>query len=255
MPATDRRRLRWWVPAIAVGLVSGLYPALFLSAFRPVQILRAQGGPKASGAFLRRALVVLQFALSVFLIIGTVVVQRQMRYMRTKALGFDKEQIVIVPLRGDTAGTDAALKDRLLGNPNILGVTATYQPPTSIGANSWGATWEGKDPEQRYLIGISWVDFDYPETMKIEMAAGRFGLGHLIDPGGHDFAVEALAITGEQGTADLDHPFPGGGDFISGNQGAYFSRILISPGGASRPRRTRSLPRSARPGAGSPADS
>jgi len=158
---------------IVTGIVSGSYPALFLSAFRPVRVLKGRLGGGARSALFRKTLVVIQFGLSVLLLVSMGVVSRQLDYMRNKKLGYDKEHLVYLPLRGETPKTLPAFKDELLKTPRILGVTATHQPPTSISSNSWGADWDGKDPERRVLIGFGFVDFDYPETMKIDLVAGR----------------------------------------------------------------------------------
>jgi putative ABC transport system permease protein len=179
---------------LATGIIAGSYPALFLSSLQPVKVLKGHGARGARSALFRRILVVVQFSLSVLLVIGMGIVSQQIDYMRNKKLGYDKEQLIYMPLRGETAGNYAVLKERLLRDPKIPGVTATHQPPTSIGSNSWGATWDGKDPNQRYLIGIAYVDFDYPETMKIEMAAGRtFNRNYPTDSGKAFMVNEAVS--------------------------------------------------------------
>jgi len=158
---------------IFTGIVAGSYPALFLSSFQPAMVLKGSGRCGAKSALFRKLLVVLQFGISIFLLIGMAVVTRQIEFMRSKKLGYDKDQLIYLPLRGETYSAYATLKEQLLRNRRVVNVTATHQEPTSIGSNGGGAEWDGKDPSQRYLISYAAVDFDYPETLKIGMAAGR----------------------------------------------------------------------------------
>ena len=161
------------VLTIFTGVIAGSYPALFLSTFQPVKVLRGGLKSGAASSTFRRVLVVVQFSLSILLIIGTTIIYKQLNYMKQKSLGWDKEQLLYVVMRGDIGDSYEALKAELTKDSRILGVTASSHIPTNIGSNSGGADWEGKDPELNVLISTSSVDFDYIETLKIELAEGR----------------------------------------------------------------------------------
>jgi putative ABC transport system permease protein len=157
--------------SLAVGLLAGLYPALILSAFRPATVLkRAPRGGPGSSTF-RSALVVGQFAVAVVLLVGTAVVLDQMHFLRTKDLGFDREQVVTFTLR------DAALQERydtfkteLLRHPGIVAVAGSNGRPGS-GLNTYSVRLPGSDTEQLFpMIG---VEPDFEAVYGLDLVAGR----------------------------------------------------------------------------------
>jgi putative ABC transport system permease protein len=159
--------------ALATGLLSGIYPALFLSSFRPIRVLKGGVRGAGGGAAFRKTLVVLQFSLSVFLITGTAVISRQMSYMRTKDLGFDKERIIHLRLFGELVGKYPVIRERLLQNPDVVSVTASLALPTDIQNSPGTPEWEGKDPNAKWDIRADFVDFDYIETFRVPIIEGR----------------------------------------------------------------------------------
>jgi putative ABC transport system permease protein len=159
--------------AFVTTFIAGIYPSVFLSSFKPVNILKGELSTGVRSGLFRKILVIFQFTLSVFLIIGTIVIYKQLIYMRNIDLGFNKEHVLYIYLRGDIKNNYYTLKEELLKNPLVKGVSATMHTPTHIGSNSGGADWDGKDPELSSLIGFSAVDFDYIETLQIAILAGR----------------------------------------------------------------------------------
>jgi ABC-type antimicrobial peptide transport system permease subunit len=153
--------------------VAGSYPALFLSEFKPAQVLKGQMKSGSRAAFFRKALVVIQFSLSIILIISTAVVFRQMNFMENRDIGFVREDLFYVWMDGDVHKNFETIRNRLLSEPGIESVTASSQLPIDVGNSTHGVQWEGKDPNEKILFSNMNVDFDFIQTMKMEMAEGR----------------------------------------------------------------------------------
>ena len=159
---------------LLVGLVSGSYPAFYLSSFKGVEILKGVQHRGRGASVLRRILVVIQFSLSLFLIIGFLIISKQLDYLKNKKLGLDKDNVVYVYLDGQMQKNSEVIKNELLQNPDIISATTSNQFPTSIANSSSGVDWEGKDPEEVILFHNLSVDPDYQKTFQLELTEGRF---------------------------------------------------------------------------------
>lgn len=157
-----------------VGILSGSYPAFYLSSLQPVKVLRNGAFKGSRGYNFRRILVVFQFFLSVAMMICTIVVYKQLAYIDRKDTGMDRENVIFTEMRGKTASSFKELKNLFQQNPSILSVTRANGLPFEIGSNSSGYNWEGKETKDEVLIGFGFTDVDYIKTLGMSMQAGRF---------------------------------------------------------------------------------
>ena len=157
------------------GLVSGSYPALVMSSFGPVKILKGSftPGERSRSSSLRRILVIGQFAISVIFIICFTGVYRQLRFLRSRDLGYQKENVVMLPLKGQLRRNNQALKQELLRIPQVESVTTAANPLVGWWSSS-SVGWEGGMSDQKVNLGYNWVDFDYLKTFGLELVEGRF---------------------------------------------------------------------------------
>jgi putative ABC transport system permease protein len=160
---------------LITGIISGSYPAFFLSSIQPVKIfIGSRAGSRYHSARLRKLLVVIQFSLSIFLVIFTIVVYKQVNYMRNRDLGYNKENIVWLEMTYDFSDRYESVKTELLQDPNIISITATDSPPTYRETTSNSLDWEGKKAEEIITMQVQSVDYDYLKTFNIKLAQGRF---------------------------------------------------------------------------------
>ena len=158
---------------VITGIVSGSYPALFMSSLRPIVVLKGLLKFKPGATYFRKGLVVFQFALSIMLILGMIVIYRQIDYIHNKNLGFAKEDLLYIPLEGELQKAFPTFKDVLQKQPGIQSVSCSQSDPLQVGSSTSGVRWPGKDTTKLVLFSNNPVSFDYIKTMGIQLAAGR----------------------------------------------------------------------------------
>ena len=157
--------------AIGIGIVAGFYPALVLSSFKPVSVLKGRFATGTRGILLRKGLVIFQFTISIILIIGTVIVYTQLNYMRSQDLGFSKDQTIVIDTNADK--NKDAFKESLSSVPGVLSTTFSSTVPGG-GTNTAYSKVQNKTGDmQTASLDIYFVDFNYINQYKMKVIAGR----------------------------------------------------------------------------------
>ncbi|PWU03385.1 MAG: hypothetical protein C5B52_03600 [Bacteroidetes bacterium] len=156
-----------------VGLLAGSYPAIYLSALKPALVLKGSLKFNWKSTVLRQGLVVFQFALSVILIVGMIVIYKQLNFIQSKNLGYDRENLVYVPLEGDLANKYVLFKEEALKIPGISNISKMRNSPTVIFHHTGSIGWPGKDPNLVVPFADEIVGYDFAKTMKLKLVAGR----------------------------------------------------------------------------------
>lgn len=159
--------------SILLGVISGLYPAFYLSAFHPAVILKGIAGKKSTNAFLRKLLVILQFVVSSIMISGTIIVASQLFYMNNRDVGFNKENIIATYVEDTTLRSQIdVFKAELEKNPNIVKV-ASSSSLIGFSASKSIHLYESEIGMEQYALNVMYVDFDYLDLMKVKIMQGR----------------------------------------------------------------------------------
>jgi putative ABC transport system permease protein len=162
--------------AAVIGILAGIYPSLFLATFRPVQILSGKLKHGARSGILRSILVILQFFISVLIILCTIIIYRQINYMLNKDLGFNKEQLLVIRRAGAISKEKIQVfKEEIKKFPGVINATNSTAVPGYPNNNN-GFLVEGWSPDKTVLMQVNWVDYDYFDTYELKMKenAGRF---------------------------------------------------------------------------------
>ncbi|PKP34712.1 MAG: hypothetical protein CVU00_05665 [Bacteroidetes bacterium HGW-Bacteroidetes-17] len=161
------------VLVLFMGILSGSYPAFVMSSFKPILAIKNGIHLGVKGVLFRKFLVILQFTISIFLIISTFFIFFQIRSIQHKDLGFDKKNVIAFDAEGKIGTNFQAFKNELLSNKEIVNVTRATQLPNDIENIFRNVSWEDMQQEEGSTFGAGTIDYDYFETMKMEIVEGR----------------------------------------------------------------------------------
>ncbi len=159
---------------ILTGLLAGSYPALFMASFRPVKIFAGSFGFSTFRSRFRKGLVIFQYTMSIALIIVTTVIYKQLDFLEVADVGFDRSNLVYVPLRGATKANYLAFKEQVQTHSAVQNASLVSRLPTGVWTNGSNWNWAERNPETNPLVTYYYADEDFVETFDVQLVAGRY---------------------------------------------------------------------------------
>jgi ABC-type antimicrobial peptide transport system permease subunit len=155
------------------GLVAGSYPSLYLSSFNPIWVFKGLNLKGSGATMIRKVLVVAQFTISIGLIISTIVIYSQLQHIRTRDLGYDKDNVIQTGVRGNMKKNFPVIKDQLLSSGYVENAALSNLNQLYMGSSTGGFSWDGKDPSKDILVTQDIISPGYMNTMGIQLLKGR----------------------------------------------------------------------------------
>ena len=185
----------YFILAVVTSLISGSYPALYLSSFKPMKVLKGKLNYGSKAGSFRKVLVITQFTISIALIVSTIVVNNQLDYINNKDLGYNENNLVGLWQRGKIKTSYDLFKQRLLESPDIDHVSAISNPLSYSGPSTVINQWEGNNGRNRIRMHFHSVDYDIIETLEAEMVSGRSFTHKFNDDSSNVFLINETAVS------------------------------------------------------------
>lgn len=182
--------------ALFIGVISGSYPSLFMSALKPAFILKNQTSGGRGNRFIRNILVVSQFTITIILVIGSIVVFSQLNYIKSMNTGLNRDQVVSISIQDPAVqnGFDKTLGSELRSNPNILELSTSQMNPIRMSSRTTGTTWEGQQDGEELAIYVSPIGNNFLEMFDLEVLAGRAFSADMLKESTTDFILNETAV-------------------------------------------------------------